>query len=80
MLSVFAYLCASVLGVLTCYRAWRVCVLGVLLCLCALRAYVLALMECFTFLRVCVLGVLSVGVLTFLSNYLFCLHQLRLCN
>ena len=79
---VLAYLRSYVLGVLGCYRAY------VLMCLRAwpafvlraLRACVLALMKCFTFLRVCVLGVLSIGVLTFLFNYSFCLQKSRLCS
>ena len=69
--------------VLTCFRDWRAYVLpcwraralGVLSCSRGLRAYVLAMMKCFAFLRVCVLGVLSIGVLTLLSNYLFCLYK-----
>ena len=65
---------ASVFGVLACFR------LACLACSRAWRAYLLAMIKCFTFLRVCVLGVLRIGVLTFLSNYLFCLHKLRLCN
>ena len=72
--------------VLTCLRDWRACVLPCFsACVLAWSrafvfawfVYVLTMMKCFTFLRVCVL---SIGVLTFLSNYLFCLHKSRLCN
>ena len=71
---------AWVLGVLTCLTCLHARVLGMLLCSCAWRACVLAMMKCFTFLRVCMHGVLSIGTLTFLSNYLLCLHKSRLCN
>ena len=77
--------CLACLGVsvLTCFRACMLpCfhasvlgVLGMLACLAYLHAYVLAMMKCFTFLCVSVLG-----ILTFLSNYLLCLHKSRLCN
>ena len=56
-----------VLGVLACSRTWR--------------AYVLACssawLTCFLW---CLLGVFTINLLTFLSNYLFCLHKSRLCN
>ena len=66
VLGMFPCLCA---GVLTCSRASRVCVLACL--------YPRALLTCFLW---CVLGVFTIDVLTFLSNYLFCLHKSRLCN
>ena len=69
------------------WRAWRVCVLGmldVLACLAYFCARVLGVLlySCalLTCLLWCVFGVLSIGILTFLSNYLFCLHKSRLCN
>ena len=68
-------------------RAWRACVLGmldVLACLAYFCARVLGVLlySCalLTCLLWCVFGVLSIGILTFLSNYLFCLHKSRLCN
>ena len=67
----------SVLGILVCLTCLLAGVFDVVLCL---RAYVLAMMKCFTFLRACVPGVLSIGVLTFLSAYSFCLHKSTLCN
>ena len=70
----------GLLGMLMCLTCLHACVLDVLLCLCALCAYMLAMMKYFTFLHVCVLGMLSIGILTFLSNYLICLHKSRLCN
>ena len=70
----------GLLGMLMCLTCLHACMLDVLLCLCALHAYVLAMMKCFTFLHVCMLGMLSIGILTFLSNYLICLHKSRLCN
>ena len=69
VLGVFTCLRAHVLGVLTCLRAH---VIGVLACL-----YVRALLTCFLW---CVLCVFTINLLTFLSNYLFCLHKSRLCN
>ena len=61
---------------LACSRAWRARVFDVLAHSRAWCAYVLDIMKCFTFLRFFVLGVLSIGVLTFLSNYLFfCISQ-----
>ena len=71
---VFACLACLASWCLTCLLAG---VFDVVLCL---RAYVLAMMKCFTFLRACVPGVLSIGVLTFLSAYSFCLHKSTLCN
>ena len=72
----------GVLGVLPCLRACRAYVLP---CLACLRARVLCVLmasydEMFYFLTCLHAGVLSIGVLTFLSNYLFCLHKSRLCN
>ena len=81
---VLTWLRAYVLACLACLRAWRVCVLGVLMCLTCLHARMLgvllysrALLTCFLW---CVLGVLDIGVLTFLSDYSFCLHKSRLYN
>ena len=51
-------------GILAFLRAWRVCVLAYF--------YARALLTCFLW---CVLG-----LLTFLPNYLFCMHKSRLCN
>ena len=86
-ISVFSSLLNRVLGVLACSRAWRVCVLGmldVLACLAYFCARVLGVLlySCalLTCLLWCVFGVLSIGILTFLSNYLFCLHKSKLCN
>ena len=85
-LACFACLHAWRVCMLPCLRAPVLDVLGVLPCLTclvawrALSAYVLAMMKCFTFLHVFVLSVLSIGILTFLSNYLFRLHKSRLCN
>ena len=69
VLGVLACSRTYVLGVLTCLRAY---VLGVLACLC-----VHALLTCFLW---CMLCVFTINLLTFLSNYLFCLHKSRLCN
>ena len=83
MLWVFTSLRAHVLGVfaclhayvLTCLRAWRVCVLDILgvlaklACLVCLHACVLVMMKFFIFLRVCVLGVLFC-LISFTFQYL----------
>ena len=80
VLGVFTCLCARVLDALTCLRA---CVLTCLACLracvptCLVCLYARALLTCFLW---CVLGVFTINLLTFLSNYLFCLHKSRLCN
>ena len=80
MLGMFACLHASMFGMFACLACLHTymlaylcaCVLGILLCL-----YVCALLTCFLW---CVLDMLTIDALTFLSNYLFCLHKSRLCN
>ena len=66
VLGVLAYLRACMLGMFACFRA---CVPACL--------YLHALLTCFLW---CMLGLFSIDVLTFLSNYLFCLNKSRLCN
>ena len=70
---VLACSCAWRVYMLTCLRACVLDVFAFLACSRAWRAFIFA---CFAYVAYS----LSIGVLTFLPNYLFYLHKSRLCN